>query len=360
MGAALQLAGYRPGLFTSPHLTCFTERIAVGDRPSTVGELSVLVKSVRDTGVELTYFEFATVLAVLYFATQRVDLAVLEVGMGGEWDATNALDPVLSVITTVDLDHQNWLGGTIEDIAREKSGIMRAGRPVIVGPVSREAKQVFIEQAKAGGARLILYGSNFRYTVNNDCASLHFQGRKWDIEKVIPGMKGMFQLENAACALAALEILEDNGFKVGQDAAAAGIRSARWRGRLQTVDGHPRMIIDAAHNPAAVRALITSLGTAVNVVWLFSALSDKDIEGMAAEMMKLSKRFVLVPLPHPRGSSVRDLVLRMPEDADITETYGVSQGIAAAAQMAGEDGSVVVAGSVVLAGKVLTEIGETG
>ncbi|MCK5351324.1 bifunctional folylpolyglutamate synthase/dihydrofolate synthase, partial [bacterium] len=133
MGAVLSSAGYRAGLFTSPHLHRFEERIVVDSHAVTRDELPGLVQEVKDVGVEMTYFEFATAMALLYFARQGVDLAVLEVGLGGSWDATNATEPVLSVITSVDLDHQDWLGHTLGEVAREKSGIMRNQKSVVVG-----------------------------------------------------------------------------------------------------------------------------------------------------------------------------------------------------------------------------------
>lgn len=357
MGAALSGAGHRAGLFTSPHLHKFEERIVVDSHTVTRNELPGLVQAVKDVGVEMTYFEFATVMALLYFARQSVDLAILEVGLGGRWDATNATDPVISVITSVELDHQNWLGHTLEEIAREKSGIMRSEKPVVVGPMGSAAREVVLQQAEAVGARVILFERDFIAGRDPTGSSLHFEGMRWSIKGVVPGLKGLFQLDNAACALAALEALAASGFEVSEEKAVQGIESARWPGRFQEVEGSPPIIVDAAHNQAAVKALIASLDKGIPVVWLFSVLSDKDLEGMAGEMTRLGHRFVLVPLDHPRGMTARELEERMPEGADIIRVSNVRQGVEEARKLAGEKGCVVVAGSVVLAGEVLKELG---
>ncbi len=360
MGAALSAAGYRAGLFTSPHLQNFEERIVVDSRAVTRDELPGLVEAVKEAGVEMTYFEFATVMSLLYFARQRVDLAILEVGLGGRWDATNAADPVLSVITSVDLDHQEWLGQTLEGVAREKSGIMRKDKPVIAGSMVSAARKIVLEQAEAVGSRVILSGRDFRAVRNATGSCLQFEGMKWSINKLVPGLKGQFQLDNAACALASLEVLSGSGFEIRQVDAVRGIESAWWPGRFQVFEGSPPIIVDAAHNRAAVKALVASLDKGIPVVWLFSALSGKDIGGMTAEMTPLGSRFVLVPLDHPRAITVRELEVEMPEGCYIKRVSNVRQGIEEALKLAGRKGCVVVAGSVVLAGEVLRELEKGG
>jgi dihydrofolate synthase/folylpolyglutamate synthase len=358
MGTALSGAGYHAGLFTSPHLHRFEERIVVGGHPVTRDELPSLVQAVKDTRVEMTYFEFVTAMALFYFARQGVDLAILEAGLGGRWDATNASEPMLSMITSVDLDHQHWLGHTLGEVAQEKSGIMRNQKPVVVGPLGSIAKEVILRQAEAVGARVIEFGRDFNARWEVTSSGLQFEGMKWSIKGLVPGLKGLFQLDNAACALAALEALEASGFEISREEAVRGIESARWPGRFQEVDSSPPIIVDAAHNQAAVKALVDSLGEGKQVVWLFSALSDKNLGGMIGEMTHLGNRFVLVPLNHPRGRTVLELEDEMPEGAYIKGASNVRQGIEKAVRLAGEKGRVVVAGSVVLAGEVLKVLEE--
>jgi dihydrofolate synthase/folylpolyglutamate synthase len=206
---------------------------------------------------------------------------------------------------------------------------------------------------------MVLYGRDFHAHHGTTGTNLHFEGSKWSIEKVTPGLKGRFQLDNAACALAALESMVSAGMKISSQDAKKGIESARWPGRLQETGGFPPVIVDAAHNPAAVRALIDSLGEKKDTVWLISALSDKDLRGMAMEMTRISRRFVLVPLDHPRGMSVEKMEGEMPEGSDIKKVYNTRSGIEVARALAGKEGRVVSAGSVVLAGEVLEELRKT-
>lgn len=360
LGAALSAAGYRTGLFTSPHLHNFEERIVVNGQTVTREELVELVKAVKSTGIVMTYFECAAAMALCHFARCNIDMAILEVGIGGAWDATNATDPILSIITSVELDHQGWLGHDLEKIAFEKAGIMRHQKSVVVGPVSDEVRESLIQQAEAVGAEMVLYGRDFNACHGTTGTNLHFEGRKWSIKKVTPGLKGRFQLDNASCALAALEILVSAGMKISSQDAKKGIESARWPGRLQETGGFPPVIVDAAHNPAAVRALIDSLGEKKDTVWLLSALSDKDLRGMAMEMARVSRRFVLVPLDHPRGMSVGKMEGEMPEDSDIKKVSDIKSGIEVARTLVGKGGRVVSAGSVVLAGEVLEELERQG
>ena len=357
LGSAWSKAGYRTGLYTSPHLSRFEERIVSEGRELSEHQLPGLVEAVMNTGVELTYFEFATAMAILHFAEEKLDLAVLEVGIGGAWDATNAADPALSVITSVDRDHQDWLGHRIEEIAREKAGILRRDRPAVVGRLEKAAADTILDHAGSKGAKVILAGRDYSFTQDTAAHSLHFRGARWDIKDLVPGLMGNFQLENAACALAAIETLSSVGFPVSRDEAINGISSAVWPGRFQEFDGSPAIIVDSAHNTAAAHALAVSLEGMDNIVWLFSALRDKDVEGMARALLSISNRFVLVPVNHPRALGVEELEDRVPENAFVTKSYSVMEGVEEARGAAGDAGCVVVAGSVVLAGEVLEILG---
>ncbi len=358
--AALTRCGYRVGRYTSPHLIRFEERIAVDGVFLTPGELTNLVGLVRESGISLTYFEFATAMALLHYDLSGVDIAVLEVGLGGQWDATNATDPFLSVITNVAIDHENWLGSTLEGIALEKSGIMRTGRPVIHGKMDPGPAEVLRQAALEKGCPLFILGKDFRVSWEASGKGLHYQGVRWDITGVSPGPGGRYQGDNAACALAALEVMAAAGYRVKPEDAGAGIRSARWPGRFQVMNGHPTVIVDAAHNPSAMVALVDSLSQGPPVVWVFSALRDKDLRGMVRCMMALSGQFVLVPLDHPRGRTLVEMVTEMPEGAQVTAAPSVAEGMAQARRLAGDGGRVVAAGSVILAGEVLRVMGREG
>ena len=355
--SGLLAAGITPGCFTSPHLQRFNERIAIGDRFIDDHELAALVRDVRDTGVDLTYFEFATAMALLQFSRQEVDVAVLEVGLGGKWDATNVTDPFLSVITNVELDHEKWLGSTVEDVASHKAPVMRPVKPVVVGPVSPRVRDVLSRYAESIHAQPAFFGTDFNAAWEHSGGSagrtLQFTGRTWSMNHVDPGLPGRYQLENAACALAVLETMAASGWAIAPGKSVRGLGKTIWPGRFQRFEGKPPILVDAAHNPAAVQAVVDSLEETGSVVWLVSALEDKDLKTMADVMASKGNRFILAPLDHPRASSMDQMLERLPEGTVARSAKSVRHGLELARDWAGENSTVVVAGSVFLAGKVL-------
>ncbi|NOY85898.1 MAG: bifunctional folylpolyglutamate synthase/dihydrofolate synthase [Deltaproteobacteria bacterium] len=356
MGAVLDAAGYRAGLFTSPHLFRFEERIRVGPDSLPSEVLPVLVEEIRALNVPLSYFEFATAMALLYFARMKVDIALLEVGLGGRWDATNATDPILSIVTGVALDHTEWLGHSVEAVAVEKAQIMRPGRSVVVGRLPEEAERVVLREAAACGADVVLFDRDF--SIRSGPGGLLYRGRSWRLERIVPGLRGVFQQDNAGCALAALERLEEHGFHFSREAILQGVRKAVWPGRFQSVvrDGRAGIIVDSAHNPHGIRALIRSLPEEEKPpIWLISALREKNVRGMAREIARVGGPVFLVPLDHPRAMAVREMS-RFFEEAGIRcGVYpDVDVGLSEAEHVAAERGGrVVAAGSVVLAAKIL-------
>jgi len=360
MGSVLDAAGYRAGLFTSPHLYRFEERIRVGNQFLPPEELSSLVAAIRKTGVDLSYFEFTTAMALLYFSRAGVDLALLEVGLGGRWDATNAVDPVLSVVTSVAMDHCDWLGDTLEQIALEKVQILRPGRPGILGRIPQEVKDVVVGEAGLIGAQIYLLDRDFHLGPLE--GKLVYSGLNRSMEGFDLGLKGPFQLSNAACAVAALECLEKTGLNIPTNAVEKGLTEVKWPGRYHVVQESPRLIVDSAHNPDAVVALVNALeGTDGPFVWLFSALKDKDIRGMAELIGGAGGAVYLVELDHPRATSVVDLrEIFKGTGLKIFGEDSVSSGLEKALSKAGRRGTVVVAGSVYLAGTVLGLLEEFG
>ncbi len=360
MGSVLDAAGYRAGLFTSPHLYRFEERIRVGNQLLPSEDLPYLVADIRKTGVDLSYFEFTTAMALLHFSRAGVDLALLEVGLGGRWDATNAVDPVLSIVTGVAMDHSDWLGDTLEQVALEKVQILRPGRPAILGRIPQEVKEVVFDEAALIGAQVYLLGRDFR--LGPAGGKLVYSGLSRSMEGLDLGLKGLFQLSNAACAIAALESLEKTGINIPSDAVHKGLAEVRWPGRYHVVQESPRLIVDSAHNPDAIAALINALeGTGGPLVWLFSALKDKDTRGMAELIDGAGGAIYLVELDHPRAASVIDLrEIFTGTGLKIFGEQSVSSGLERALSKAGRKGTVVVAGSVFLAGSVLGLLGESG
>ncbi len=363
LASCLREAGYRTGQYTSPHLVRFHERIRVDGAALPPALLPPLVEEVRALGLPLSYFEFATALALLHFARAGAQVAVLEVGMGGRMDAVNATDPVLSVITTIARDHTEWLGDDLPSIAREKAGILRPWAPVVVGAVGGEARCALLAEVEAAQSDPFLLGTHFSWTAGRG-SSLDYHGLRWELPGLALALPGAYQRDNAACALAAAELLDQEGLCVREEYARAGLASAVWPGRFQTVPGSPPVTVDAAHNPAGMRVLVEALRQAFPSepppVWLFSALADKDIPGLAAEVSAWAREVVVVPLQHPRAASASVLAQAFAaRGVTVREAVGPERGLALARERAAlaPGGRVAAAGSSFLAGAVLPLLG---
>ncbi len=296
---ALRRAGHRVGLYTSPHLVAFNERVQVDGSPIADGDLEACVEEIRracpwhDSGDEserLTYFEFATLVALLHFARERTSAAVLEVGLGGRFDATNAVTPRVAALSRIGLDHVQLLGDTLGAIAREKAGIFKPGVPAVVTHAQpAEAMEVLREEAVRRGAPFTVAAAGYPGPV---------------------GLRGPHQQGNAALAAAALRLLDKAGVPVGEEAIGRGLAEARWPGRLEEVGG---VLLDGAHNPDGAAALATALpllypGRRVELV--FGVLSDKDHVGMLSALAPRVRRLHLVAPPSPRArapASYREL-----------------------------------------------------
>lgn len=338
---ALRCAGRRVGLYTSPHLASFHERIQLDGRPIGDGPLAELVEEVRRAcpwhdgggeGMRLTYFEFATLLALLHFARERVGVAVVEVGLGGRFDATNVVAPLVTAVSRIGLDHVQLLGDTLDAIAREKAGIFKSGVPAVVAAGQEpEALRALREEAEKRGAPFQVADAAWEGPV---------------------ALRGPHQRQNAALAAAALRLLDRAGVEVGEAAVAAGIARARWPGRLEEVGG---VLLDGAHNPDGAAALAGSLealypGRAVELV--FGVLADKDHRGILAALAPRVRRLHLVAPDSPRArppASYRDVAASLAPAVD--EHGSCAEAIACARAAAGAGGLVAVAGSLYLVGE---------
>ncbi|HKW87029.1 MAG TPA: folylpolyglutamate synthase/dihydrofolate synthase family protein, partial [Nitrospiraceae bacterium] len=259
--AILRAAGYRVGLYTSPHLLDFRERIRVNDDPIPEDCVAELTERLQDTaGVSLrpTFFEFTTALALQFFADSQVEIAVLEVGMGGRFDATNVVVPLVSAITNVALDHEEYLGHTVAAIAFEKAGIIKRDVPVVAGRLGPEAVGVIARIASEQSVPLFRLNVDFRAerTIRE---RFQYQGFHWSYANLSSPLDGAHQLDNAACALALLELAAAAGIRVSEESVRVGLRSVSWEGRLEVVDHHPTLLLDGAHNPAAADVVAAHL-----------------------------------------------------------------------------------------------------
>ncbi len=361
VSSILQAAGYRAGLYTSPHLVDFRERIQVnGDRISEerMAALTDRIRAACDAPREPTFFEFTTAMAFQHFAETGVNVAVIEVGLGGRFDATNVLAPVASAITNVALDHQEYLGETIGAIACEKAGIIKPGVPVIVGRLSDEAAAVITRVANERHAPVHrLYGDFSTHAKSP--ARFRYTGLKRSYDALTCPLAGQHQLDNAACALALLEAASEQGLPVPEKAVREGLRTVRWDGRLETVESRPLIVLDGAHNPdaaAVVSAYLADfrrLHSGSRVIVVLGMMRDKDCGGFLDHLLPCADEMIVTQARMLRAAPVRELealvrargrtTLGCPDPADA---------MALARRMAAPDDLILITGSLMLVGEV--------
>src|SRR5579859_777486 len=385
-------SGLRVGLYTSPHLDRVNERMrlltphssdaspAVSSAPDEEIPDDIFARlyfQVHDMGQELvlagklpalpSYFELLTALAFLYFAESKVDLAVLEVGMGGRLDATNLVDPILSVITDISLDHQEWLGSTIDLIAREKAGILRPNGTLVTLPQHPEANQALGEVATELNVRGVSAAEYVlpMHASATDSYGLQVLGQSIVIDSPL---KGAHQHRNIALAIAAaVELRAQHGFPITAEAIERGIHNTRWPGRLEriTLPDSTRFLLDVAHNPAgawALRAALSASGVETSVpgqqdergknVLIFACLRDKPLREMTQILFPIFDYVVLAPIHSPRATEAADLAAAAEATGIPHSSAGtVAEAIAKARGLTAEGGTIVISGSVYLVGE---------
>ena len=321
--SALRAAGYRVGLYTSPHLDDFAERIQFDGQPISHAELVSLVDEQRLTFQSiprLTFFEITTALAFLYFARQKATAGVIEVGLGGRLDATNICQPRLAVITSLSYDHMALLGETLAEIAGEKAGIIKDGVPVVVAPQKEEARQVVERVAQERGSALIQVGRDYQFAALSH--SLGGQSLQvWpdsamgtsakSIELEIP-LLGLHQVENAATAYATLQVASQQGMPITEEQIREGFRHTSWPGRFEVLRYDPPVVVDCAHNRDSAAKLCKAVDDyfpGMPVVLVFGASEDKDILGMLEELLPRVRQVILVKSYHPRAADPEKLAL---------------------------------------------------
>jgi dihydrofolate synthase/folylpolyglutamate synthase len=362
--ASLRAEGYRVGLYTSPHLERVNERIRIDGEEITDAAFGQRILEVIERVPELcadppllTYFEVGTLVAFWHFAREAVEVAVLETGLGGRLDATNACVPTVTGVTQIDFDHMAMLGDTLDAIAREKAGIFKPGIPAIVAAQPPEAARALEEVAARVGAPLFREGVEFGGDSNPD-GSLTLRGRR-TVEAVTLSLRGPHQRHNAAVAAACLDALDAAGVKVSGRAVREGLSSARWPGRFEEVPGEvPTLVLDGAHNPAGVRALLESLdaihrGRPIHLV--FGVLADKDHRPMIETLFPRCATVELVPVDSPRALAPARYLSEAAKLAPVVRAHpNVGEALAAARKAASSTGRglVVCAGSLVLIGQL--------
>ena len=318
--ACLRAAGYRIGFYTSPHMHTFRERIQVDRRKIAREEVVALVEEVRpliERTPGVTYFEAITAIGFLHFARSKVEVAVVEVGLGGRLDATNVLMPEVSVITSLSLDHTYLLGNTLAEIAREKAGIIKPGIPAVSAPQRAEAIKVLEAVSQERGSSLTEVGRDWDY----DPGSADLDGQAFTARRITGGgseldgeywipLLGRHQLENATNAIAALDIMRQRGFHIPIEAVHEGLRSVCWLGRLEILSRKPLVVVDGAHNSYSAQVLRRALEEWFpdqRWVLIFGASADKDVAGMLKVLLPISEYTIVTRSDHPRAAAPVEL-----------------------------------------------------
>ena len=373
IASVLARAGYRTGLYTSPHLLSFTERLQVNGQPIAGADFARLTAALKPEAEavnrvgglgELTTFELLTALAFSYFREAGVDYQVLEVGLGGRLDATNVVRPGVGVITSISYDHTEVLGDTLEKIATEKAGIVKPGMTVVSSPQFPEAMAAIERACRERGARLIKVGEEVTWQKGDfspEGQAFRLHGLKGDYDLTIP-LLGEYQLENAAAAVAALEVLAERGAGVSAEDIAAGLARVHWAGRLQVLRSRPRVIADCAHNAYSIQKLGEALKQyfhAARVILIIGTSSDKDIAGIVAEAAAITGDIIVTRSRNPRALEPWRLVQEFAGHgvkARVAES--VAEAMAMALAGAGPDDLIGATGSVFVVAEVLQEMGK--
>lgn len=362
LDATLTAAGYVTGLFTSPHLSRYNERIRIhGQEVADEALLAAFSEIDAARGdISLTFFEWNTLAALLAFEQRGVDIAILEVGMGGRLDAVNILDADVAAIVSIGIDHGEWLGATLEAIGAEKAGIFRRDRPAVVG--SRCVPRSVEMHAARVGARLRRFGVDFDLVERGD--DWDYMGSRSQMRALpLPALEGASQLGNAAVALAVLEAAAP-ALVVADEAVRAGLMAVRLPGRFQVVAGEPEWILDVAHNADAARSLAASLAAraaAGRTIAVCGILADKDVAAIVAALAPHVARWIAVGLEGPRSLIPAALAERV-EDAggrQVTQAATVAAGLALARAECARGDRVLVFGSFLTVGPALDWLGLT-
>ena len=360
----LSLAGYQTGLYISPFINNFNERIQMNGQPiseTMLAEITAFIKPHAEAMADHpTEFELITVIAFEYFLRNKADIVVLEVGMGGELDSTNVIDtPELAVITNIGLDHTKELGPTITDIAKAKAGIIKPNGDVVIYDQNIEADTVFTEACAMRHARLTITDHNRITNVSPALDALRFDCSPYGT--LFCGLTGTYQAKNAAVVITAVERLQEKGWHISEQNLKDGLLSVRWPARFELLSRDPLFIADGGHNPQGITAVVESLIQHFpnrSITFLIGIMADKDIPHMIDQLKPIAQEFVTVTPDNPRALPAEELA-KMLITSGLTATAcdSVADGVALAIRRAGKDGIVCALGSLYMLGEVRASLG---
>lgn len=370
MESILREAGFRTGLNTSPHLERINERIKINGEEISDGAFADVFTRIHNVIEELlgegklrvhpSYFECVTAIAFEAFARERVEFAVVEVGLGGRLDATNVLTPLVSVITRIDFDHENFLGHSLREIAGEKAGILKECVPAVVAQQQPEVRQVLLDRAKELGCPVVETGEAFRVSDENmhdgsvGASVMEIAGDKeFEIE---PRLAGRFQLQNALNALAVARLLQWKKYRISDEDIERGIASAEWPGRIERLQRSPDVYVDGAHNPGAARELARFVGENLNgrkIILLYAAMRDKAVDEVTGILFPLAQEVIFTQANTPRAISAGQLAeMAGHYAAQYSVVAKAEDALALALQKATPEDVILVTGSLYLVGQL--------
>ena len=384
----LRSAGYKTGLYTSPHLISLRERIKVNGEMidsrafDAIGARLFDIIGGRDELFDVTYFEFITAAALLYFHREKIDIAVLEVGMGGRFDATNAVQPDVSVITNIALDHQLYLGTTEQEIAREKAGIILSGKPLVTSERNPVTRQILEEECN--NKHGVLYAMDSAFSISGNEADCSFYNDRRTLHGLRLALKGSHQLSNAAAAIQAALLIDEPVNKIADSAVRGGLLKTSWPGRFEIIQKNPDVILDSAHNPAGIQTLVQTVkdyyvtplhppyqgerdrglsshqGKAKFVTVVFAVSKDKQWQGMLTLLSEIADAFVLTSYTGERSAAPEELAAfirssRFGGPGGVNVIASSKSALNHALAITPADGVIVVTGSIFLIGEIKME-----
>ncbi len=388
IASILKSAGYKAGLYTSPHLIHLSERIQINGNPISKADLikwaEELERITRDIDFKdshPTFFETVTCLAFSYFSQNRIDWAVIEVGMGGRWDATNVCNPQVTVITNISLDHQEYLGQTLTEIAREKAGIIKPGCPLVSAETQEEVLAVIRKQCESVGASLYLVPELYSYEKTN--GQMKALLNTYPVDNIPKGpqitikragfpyltitlpLLGDFQVQNTFLALEVIQRLREMDTRINDDAIKKGLDATVWPGRMQIASKSPYIILDGAHNPSAAARMSEAIRTQFsyeNLILVLGILKDKDIAGICREILPLASRIILSAPDSDRAASAEELYQiinesGLSEKQDILIVPHLAEAMIKARALAMEKDLILVTGSLYTIGEIMSHLG---
>jgi len=350
-------AGLKVGFYTSPHLVSFTERFRINRELITKDQAASLIREIYEVTSQKeppTFFELTTAMTLIYFFRKDVDVSIIEAGMGGRLDATNVIDPMISIITNIGLDHQHFLGDTIIDIAKEKGGIIKKGVDLVTAVDQPPVVKLFESLCKKKCAPFWRVGQHARYR-RLSSGLLGYYGLHNRFRNLELGLKGRFQDRNAALALLALEILKKKGITVSEEAIQGGLANPLWPGRVEEVSSHPTIILDGAHNPSAMRSLAQAIGNDFHfekLILVLGIMEDKDISNILTKILPLAHKAIYTKPTYYRAANpqyLMDVAKKFGKDGEVH--VPLSTAIERARDLADTKDLIVITGSLFTVGE---------